>query len=63
MSLGEKICYYRKLNGYTQEELATLLNVSRQSVYKWEANLSRPSLDKLKRLTEILAIDYNILLG
>ena len=63
MLLGEKISYYRRKNGYTQEQLASLLNVSRQSVYKREANLSRPSLDKLKLLTEILSIDFNILLG
>ena len=63
MSLGEKISYYRRKKGYTQEQLASILNVSRQSVYKWEADLSRPSIDKLKILTEILSIDFNILLG
>ena len=63
MTLGEKISFYRKNCGLTQEGLADKLNVSRQTVYKWEADLSKPTLDKLERLTKIFEVDFNILLG
>ena len=63
MTLGEKISYYRKACGLTQEELADRLSVSRQTIYKWEAGLAKPTLDKLEGLTKILEIDFNILLG
>ena len=63
MTLGEKISYYRRAAGYTQEILADKLNVSRQTIYKWESDLAKPTLDKLERLTRLLEVDYNILLG
>lgn len=37
MILSEKITYLRKKNGWSQEELAEKLNISRQSVSKWES--------------------------
>lgn len=40
MKLSEKIIELRKANGMTQEELATICNVSRQSISKWEAEVS-----------------------
>lgn len=36
MTLGEKICWYRKKNKFSQEELAARVGVSRQAVSKWE---------------------------
>lgn len=36
MTLGERIAYYRKKAGYSQEELAEQLHVSRQAISKWE---------------------------
>ena len=36
MILGERIAYYRKKAGYSQEGLAEQLNVSRQAISKWE---------------------------
>jgi transcriptional regulator with XRE-family HTH domain len=62
VKLGENIVRYRKLNKMTQEELASKLDVSRQTVYKWEASLSRPTLDKLELICEILNITYQQLL-
>ena len=50
MTLGEKIAKQRKENNYTQEQLADLLGVSRQSVSKWESDLAYPETDKLIRL-------------
>lgn len=46
MILGEKILNLRKENGWSQEELAEKLNVSRQSVSKWESSQSIPDLEK-----------------
>lgn len=44
MIFGEKIMELRKRNGWSQEELAGKLNVSRQSVSKWESAMSVPEL-------------------
>jgi transcriptional regulator with XRE-family HTH domain len=62
MNLGEKIIELRKKEGYSQEELASLLDVSRQSVSKWELNASTPDLDKIVRLSEIFHVSIDSLL-
>lgn len=56
MSLGENIIRLRTEKRLTQEELADLLGVSRQSVSKWESDASVPELDKLIRLSEVFDI-------
>ena len=43
--LNEKIIYYRKKNMLTQEELAYQLNVSRQTITKWEAGIIYPNVE------------------
>lgn len=60
MTTGEKIAKLRKEFNYTQEQFAELMNVSRQSVSKWEQNLVYPDTDKLIRLCSIFhcSIDY-----
>lgn len=51
MILAEKIIALRKKNGWSQEELAEKVNVSRQSVSKWEGAQAIPDLEKiLKRM-------------
>lgn len=62
MKLGEKISFYRKKTNMTQEEFADALNVSRQTVYKWEASISKPKLEKLKQIISLLNITYEDLL-
>ena len=47
MRLNEKIMVLRKKNGWSQEELASQLGVSRQSVSKWESGQSIPDLDRI----------------
>ena len=47
MILAEKIAKLRKQNGWSQEELAEKLDVSRQAVAKWEGAQSAPNLDKI----------------
>ena len=53
MILAEKIVKLRKGRGWSQEELAEQLDISRQSVSKWEGGLSVPELDKIIRMSEI----------
>ena len=62
MKLSEKIALLRKLNDMTQEELAALCNVSRQSVSKWEADIAQPETEKLLLLGEIFHISIDVLL-
>ena len=45
MTLGERISVKRKESSLSQEKLGELFNVSRQTVYKWEADLAVPELD------------------
>ncbi|MBQ1900600.1 MAG: helix-turn-helix transcriptional regulator, partial [Erysipelotrichaceae bacterium] len=51
MILADKIIELRKRNGWSQEELADRLDVSRQSVSKWEGALSVPDMNKILKLS------------
>lgn len=62
MILAEKIMKLRKQNGWSQEELAMKLNISRQSVSKWESGASIPDLDKIIRLSELFGVSTDYLL-
>ena len=53
MTLGERICAQRTALGMSQDRLAEQLEVSRQSVSKWETDASVPDLDKLVKLSEL----------
>lgn len=53
MILAEKIALLRRQNGWSQEELADQLNVSRQAVSKWEGGMSIPDLDKILKLSAL----------
>ena len=61
--LGENIKAARKSKGLTQDEIAGRLNVVRQTVSKWEKNLSVPDADMLERLSDILGVEIRMLLG
>lgn len=63
MTLGKNIAYYRKQKGYSQEHLANLLGISRQAVTKWENGTSNPSSENLIRLSKILDVKLEYLLG
>lgn len=60
MTLGEKLAKLRKENNYTQEQLAEILDVSRQSVSRWESDIAIPETDKLIKLGELYhcSMDY-----
>ena len=62
MSFGENLQFYRKKNGITQEQLAEKLDVSRQSISKWESNTTYPEMDKLLLMCEMFACTLDTLL-
>lgn len=62
MILAEKITKLRKQNGWSQEELAAKMNISRQSVSKWESTASIPDLDKIIKLSQIFGVSTDYLL-
>ena len=62
MLLSEKIFNLRKKNGWSQEELAEKCGVSRQSISKWESNLSTPEISKILLLSELFDVSTDYLL-
>ncbi len=62
MNISEKILNLRKANNLTQEELAEQLNVSRQSISKWESEQAIPEVDKLIALSEFFKVSTDYLL-
>ena len=62
MILADKITNLRKKAGWSQEELANQLGVSRQSVSKWESGASIPDLDKILRLSQLFEVSTDYLL-
>lgn len=62
MTTGEKIAQLRTNKGLSQEELADKLEVSRQTVYKWENDLALPKKDYLKQIVELFETTYDYLL-
>lgn len=63
MTLGEKIAKQRKAQNYTQEQLARLLNVSRQSISKWESDIAYPETDKLIKMGKLFSCSMDYLLN
>ena len=53
MNIGEKLFELRKSKNLSQEEVAEKLNVTRQTVSKWETNQSTPDFDKILPLCEL----------
>ncbi len=62
MILADKIILLRKQNGWSQEELAEQLGVSRQAVSKWESQASIPDLDKIVKMSGIFGVSTDYLL-
>ena len=60
---SENLKALRKQKGFSQEELAASLHVARQTISKWEKNLSVPDAVTLIRLAEILEVSVSELLG
>ena len=62
MILAEKIALLRRQNGWSQEELANQLNVSRQAISKWEGGSAMPESDKLLALSNYFGVSLDYLL-
>lgn len=62
MKLADKIILLRKQKGWSQEELAAQMDVSRQSVSKWESGASTPDIDKIILLSQIFDTTTDYLL-
>ena len=62
MAFGENLQFLRKRAGLTQEDLAEQMEVSRQSVSKWESNASYPEMDAILRLCDRFGVDMDTLL-
>lgn len=60
MTIGDKLLELRKQKGISQEHVASLLNVTRQSVSKWENNIALPETQKLIELSSLyeVSLDY-----
>ncbi|MDF2609674.1 MAG: transcriptional regulator, family [Lachnospiraceae bacterium] len=60
MTIGEKILKLRTKDGLSQGTLAEFLDVSRQSISKWETGQAKPDVDKIVKLSEIfhVTVDY-----
>lgn len=63
MTAGEKINFYRKKLGLSQEELGQKLLVSRQTISLWEKGQTVPTIDNLIRLKEIFGVSVDEILG
>ena len=62
MKFEQNLQFLRKRAGMTQEQLAEALEVTRQSVSKWESGVGFPEMEKLMRLSELFEVDLDTLL-
>ncbi len=62
MTLADRILELRKQKGYSQEELADRLGVSRQAVSKWESEQSTPDMDKIILMSDLFEVTTDYLL-
>ena len=62
MILADKITDLRKKNGWSQEELAGMLDVSRQSISKWESAQSTPDMNRILKMSEVFGVSTDYLL-
>lgn len=63
MTFGEKLSKLRKESNYTQEQLAELLGVSRQSISKWESDTAYPETEKLIKIGKLFGCSMDYLLN
>lgn len=60
--IGKRLVRLREKHGFTQEELAEKLGVSRQAISKWESNRAFPNIDKLFYISELYQVSLDYLL-
>ena len=62
MNMGEKILSMRKARGWSQEELAERIGVTRQAVSRWESNSAKPDADKIIAICDLFGVSADYLL-
>lgn len=60
--LGEKLLQLRKKQGYSQQEVADLLSVTRQTISNWECDQGVPTIDKANALAKLYNVSLDVLL-
>lgn len=63
MTLGDKIKSARKAKGFTQQQLAAMVNAKHNSVSDWERDISRPDMDTIELLCGALEVTPTYLVG
>ena len=63
MSFGENLINLRKQKGWSQDDLADNLNLSRQAISKWENETSKPDIDNIKKISKIFSVKIDDLLN
>lgn len=61
LSLADRIKNSRKQRGYTQKDLAKVLSVKPATVSAWEVGRNEPSIDMLKKLSDVLGVSFEYL--
>lgn len=62
MNMADRIQYLRKAKGFSQEELANKVGVSRQAVSKWESEQSTPDIEKIIIMSELFEVTTDYIL-
>lgn len=62
MEIGNKVQQLRKLSGMTQEQLAEKINVSRQTISKWESGGTSPDLESIVKISKLFQVSLDSLL-
>ncbi len=63
MTFGEKLRETRKAAGFSQEELAEKLNVSRQAITKWESDIGLPDISNIMTISKLFSIPVDDLIS
>lgn len=63
MNLSERLQELRKKEGYSQEQVAEMLGLSRQAISKWESGQGKPEIDNIIKLTEIYHVSADYILS
>ena len=63
MKLSEKIVKLRKINGWSQEDLAERINVSRQAISRWEGGTAQPDATNILQLSKLFGVTTDYLLN
>lgn len=63
MSFGENLINLRKQKGWSQDDLANNLNLSRQAISKWENDTSKPDIDNIEKISKVFSVTIDDLLN